>query len=275
MVNAMEHSEKDEPVNHCQWVEKEVARLQQPTIVLLPHLQELHQWLDGKREARRSCRIIGQSRTGKTFACESYAALVLKRKAANRRHIPVVNILPPPNCKSRVFFELILEAMKYQAIKGTIGNVRNRVTEVLKYCEVEMLIIDEADRLQPDTFKEARDINQKLGIAVVIVGTEELNRVIKKDDQIYNRFRSHRKFEQLTGSEFERIVKVWEGKVINLPIPSNLSQPKALKLLFESTDGYIGRLDELLRESAVASILRGHKKIEFSILQEVAQELSL
>ncbi len=38
--------------------------------------------------------------------------------------------------------------------------------DVLKACEVEMLIVDEADRLQPDTFPEVRDISDKLGIAV-------------------------------------------------------------------------------------------------------------
>jgi DNA transposition AAA+ family ATPase len=35
-----------------------------------------------------------------------------------------------------------------------------------------MLIIDEADRLKPETFPDVRDINDKLEIAVVLVGTD-------------------------------------------------------------------------------------------------------
>jgi len=29
-------------------------------------------WLDEKRKARQSCRLVGESRTGKTVACEAY-----------------------------------------------------------------------------------------------------------------------------------------------------------------------------------------------------------
>ena len=43
-----------------------------------------------------------------------------------------------------------------------------------------MLIIDEADRLKPKTFAEVRDIFDKLEIAVVLVGTDRLDAVIKR-----------------------------------------------------------------------------------------------
>ena len=37
---------------------------------------------------------------------------------------------------------------------------------------------------------EVRDIFDKLNIAVVLVGTDRLDAVIKKDEQVYNRFRA-------------------------------------------------------------------------------------
>ncbi|MDJ0681491.1 MAG: TniB family NTP-binding protein [Xenococcaceae cyanobacterium MO_167.B52] len=72
--------------------------------------------------------------------------------------------------------------------KGTVAEIRDRMLRVLKACGVEMLIIDEADRLKPKTFAEVRDIFDKLNIAVVLVGTDRLDTVIKRDEQVYNRF---------------------------------------------------------------------------------------
>lgn len=67
---------------------------------------------------------------------------------------------------------------------------------------------------------------------------------------------------------------IWEKKVLNLPVPSNLTTKESLKTLLEATEGYIGRLDDVLREAAVASLSQGHKKIDRTILKEIAREYS-
>lgn len=94
--------------------------------------------------------------------------------------------------------------LRYRAVRGTVSDFRSRAMEVLKGCEVEMLIIDEADSLKPETFPDMRDINDKLEIAVVLVGTDRLDAVIKQDEQVYNRFRAHRRFGKLAGEEFKK-----------------------------------------------------------------------
>ena len=256
-----------------QWVQAEINRLNRRSVLPLAHVRELHEWLDEKRKARQSCRIVGESRTGKTIACESYM-LRNKPQQTGRQTpvVPVVYLMPPSKCGSKDFFTSILEYLKYRAVKGTVSDFRSRAMDVLKACEVEMLIVDEADRLQPDTFPEVRDISDKLGIAVVLVGTDRLDAVIKRDEQVHNRFRAQRRFGKLLGQEFKDTVVIWENKVIALPVPSNLAKVETQKLLLKATGGYIGRLDEILREAAIKSLSRGHKKIEFSILQEVARE---
>ncbi|MDJ0571104.1 MAG: hypothetical protein QNJ53_18930 [Pleurocapsa sp. MO_192.B19] len=47
-----------------------------------------------------------------------------------------------------------------------------------------------------------------------------------------------------------------------------------LTILLEATQGYIGRLDEVLREAAIASLSQGHKKVDHKILKEIAREYS-
>jgi len=60
-----------EPIPRIQ-VEREIQRLQRRWVVELEQMRRFHEWLDGKRLARSPCRVVGDSRTGKTIACESY-----------------------------------------------------------------------------------------------------------------------------------------------------------------------------------------------------------
>lgn len=226
-----------------------------------------------KKKARQSCRLVGESRTGKSTVCETYA---LRNKPIQKGQqtpiVPVVYIVLPDKCGAKELFKEIIESLRYRAIKGVVSEFRSRAMEVLRRCAVEMLIIDEADRLKPDAFSEVRDLKDKLHISVVLVGTDRLDIAIKRDEQVQNRFRSCRRLGKLTGIEFKRTVAIWEEKVIKLPVASNLTSPGIIKTLDEATEGYIGRLDELLREAAIQSLLAGHKKIEKAILNRVAKE---
>lgn len=256
-----------------QWLQAEIARLKSKSIVPLQQVRSLHDWLDGKRKARQSCRVVGESRTGKTVACDAYRYRQKVQAEAGRPPIvPVVYIQPPQKCGAKDLFEGIIEYLKFKATKGTVSDFRGRTMEVLKGCGVEMIIVDEADRLKPETFAEVRDIYDKLGIAVVLVGTDRLEAVIKRDEQVYNRFRACHRFGKLSGKDFQDTVQAWEDKVLKLPLPSNLISKDMLRILTSATEGYIGRLDEILREAAIRSLSRRLKKIDKAVLQEVAQE---
>ena len=135
-----------------------------------------------------------------------------------------------------------------------------------------MLIIDEADRFKPKTFAEVRDIFDQLEIPVILVGTDRLDVVIKRDEQVYNRFRSCHRFGKLSGEEFKRTVEIWEKQILKLPVASNLSNKTMLKVLGEATGGYIGLLDMILREAGIRALKKGLSKIDLETLKEVAGE---
>lgn len=251
----------------------EIARLRRKQIVELQQVRHFHNWLEGKRRSRQSCRAVGESRTGKTIAVNSYK---LRHKPIQERGkppiVPVAIIQPPQECGSRDLFASIIEHLKYKVVKGTVGEIRNRTLKVLERCQVEMLIIDEADRLKPKTFADVRDIFDNLGISVVLVGTDRLDTVVKRDEQVYNRFRACYRFGKLSGVEFKKTVDIWERDILKLPIASNLSSKTMLKILAEATGGYIGLLDMILREAAIRALEKGLKKIDKETLQEVARE---
>jgi DNA transposition AAA+ family ATPase len=100
----------------------------------------------------------------------------------------VVYIRPHQKCGPKDLFKKITEYLKYRVTKGTVSDFRDRTIEVLKSCGVEMLIIDEADQIKPETFADVRDIAEDLGIAVVLVGTDRLDAVIKRDEQVQRTF---------------------------------------------------------------------------------------
>ena len=52
--------------------QRQIERLQRHCIVELEAVRQFHAWLDDKRHCRQACRVIGDSRTGKTFACNGY-----------------------------------------------------------------------------------------------------------------------------------------------------------------------------------------------------------
>jgi len=172
-------------------LQKEIERLRRRNFVELEQVKTLHNWLDGKRQSRHVGRVVGESRTGKTVGCDSYRLRHKPRQVVGQPPVvPVAYIQIPQECSSKELFGAIIEHLKYQFTKGTVAEIRDRAFRVLKGCGVEMLIINEADRLKPKTFAEVRDIYEKLEIAVILVGTDRLDTVIKRDEQVFNRFRA-------------------------------------------------------------------------------------
>jgi DNA transposition AAA+ family ATPase len=137
------------------WLEAEISRLNQKTVMPLKQVSKLHDWLDAKRKARKSCRIIGESGTGKTVSCQSYVYRHRPIQEYGQRPIvPVAYVFLSTRCGLKDFFEKIIEVLKHRATKGTTSELRGRTREILKACHVEMLIIDEAQRLKPETFAD-------------------------------------------------------------------------------------------------------------------------
>jgi DNA transposition AAA+ family ATPase len=262
----------DLPLND-EKLQAEIQRLNRKSFIPLQQVEIIHDWLEGKRQSRQSGRVVGESRTGKTMSCDAYRLRHKPRQEAGRPPIvPVAYIQIPQECGAKELFGVILEHLKYQMVKGTVAEIRDRTLRVLKGCGVEMLMIDEADRLKPKTFAEVRDIFDKLEISVILVGTDRLDAVIKRDEQVYNRFRACHRFGKLSGDDFKRVVEIWEKRVLQLPVASNLSSKTMLKTLGEATGGYIGLMDMILRESAIRALKKGLQKVDLETLKEVAGE---
>ena len=65
-------------------VQQQIERLQRHCFVELEAVKQFHAWLDDKRYCRQAGRVIGDSRTGKTFAiCRIVRAVEIPHYAGN------------------------------------------------------------------------------------------------------------------------------------------------------------------------------------------------
>lgn len=254
-------------------ISEEIRQLGKRRVLEIPKMLEFHQWLDGKRLARSSCRVIGESRTGKTVNCDTYH---LKRRATQHPGqaptLPVVYWHCPDNLSVSVFFSGLLECFRYQGTRGRLSELRQRLYQVLHSCQVEMLIFDEAQRAPAKVLSEIRDISDLCDICVVLVGTDRLNTVLGRDEQVINRFLPCYRFSSLNPDELLEMTAFWEKHVLQLPEPSELTTSKAQSMLFQVTRGYIGLLDQILRESAIRALQQQRTSIDLVTLKSVIME---
>ena len=251
-------------------IHKELERLISPQVIELEHIQKIHSWLNDLRLMKQCGRIIAPSRTGKSVTCDIYRLLNRPQKRLGRRDVlPVLYTQVPGDCQSGELLSLLLEQLGYGETSGSVSQLRRRLQRLLKESRVEMIIIDEANFLNLKTLSEIARIHDLCRISMVLTGTDELDNLIKKKEYIHNRFIECYRLKPLTEKQFPQIVQIWEEDIVKLPVPSNLTKPDILKLLYARTNGTIGLLDRVLRMAAILSLKKGNSNIDRETLDEV------
>ncbi|MBD1906339.1 TniB family NTP-binding protein [Funiculus sociatus GB2-A5] len=260
----------DDPIT--EELEPVIKRLITPIIVELEHMQQIHEWLDMQRLSKQPGRIVAPPRAGKSITCDVYRLLNKPQKKPGRRDIvPVLYLQAPGDCSVGELLGLILELLKYGATTGKVTELRKRVQRVLKESQVEMIIIDEANFLKLNTFSEIARIYDLLKISIILVGTDGLDNLIKRNEYIHDRFIECYRFDVISEKKFPKMVEIWEREVADLPLPSNLSREETLKPLYIKTGGKLGLLDKVIRKAAILSLKKGLKSIDKATLHEVLE----
>ncbi|MDJ0616034.1 MAG: hypothetical protein QNJ63_04650 [Calothrix sp. MO_192.B10] len=72
-----------------------------------------------------------------------------------------------------------------------------------------------------NTFSEIARIYDLLRISIVLVGTNGLDNLIKKEPYIHDRFIECYRLKLVSEKEFPHLVQIWEEEILQLPVPSN------------------------------------------------------
>ena len=81
-----------------------------------------------------------------------------------------------------------------------------------------------------------------------------------------------RQFHRFDSQALANTTAIWEAYVLKLPLPSNLTSAPMQKILGASTRGYLGALDEILRNAARRALQSGRLSIDLPLLSQVASE---
>ncbi|MEM8672472.1 MAG: TniB family NTP-binding protein [Cyanobacteria bacterium P01_G01_bin.67] len=253
-------------------ISAEIERLSRQPYLELDRLKKCHTWIHGLILEKSTALLVGESRSGKTVTCKSFAKSYNKfRSGKGKRIKPVVYIQIPVSCRSRTFFIKILKSLN-KPTNGDIDDLRERTLDSLAIHQTEMLIVDEANHLEQKTFSDLRHVydEEELNIAVLLVGTtNRLQTVVKNNEQVVGRFLEEYEIDRLDDKEFKKMVGLWERDVLQLPEPSNLTKRKTFSNLKIATKKLVGRLDMILRKAAIRSLLQGHQNVDPEILKQV------
>jgi hypothetical protein len=260
---------KDEPVpDELQPI---IERLAAETYVERDLMTLIHEWLDSQRLFRKSGRIIAPPGTGKTVICEGYSLLNRPQKRLGRRDVvPVLYLEAPADCSVSDLLVLILENLKGDSV-GQATYLRKRTLDLLKASKVEMILFDEANLMKINALGELARIFNQLKISIILVGTEELDNLVKRKQYIHDRFMECYRFDVLKIGEFMQMVDTLEEQILQLPVPSNLAVKEISDKLYVKTSGKIRHLDWVLRKAAIFSLRKGYKQVDKETLFEVLE----
>ena len=253
-------------------ISAEIERLSRQPYLELDRVKKCHGWMYELLMSKSTGLLVGESRSGKTVTCKSFAERYNKFKSGKGKRIKaVVYIQIPVSCGSREFFIKILKVLN-KPTNGNVSDLRERSLDALAIHQVEMLIVDEANHLEQKTFSDLRHVydEDELDLAVLLVGTtNRLHAVIKRDEQVENRFLEEYELDRLDDKEFKKMVAIWERDVLQLPESSDLAKGKIFTTLKTATKKLVGRLDMILRKAAIRSLRQGHQKVDPEILKQV------
>lgn len=160
-------------------------------------LQHFYMPVEGGIPSRGSiCALIGQSRTGKSFAANDIVAAHKPRVGQDGVKRPVLLIDCPIEGGTRGILDSIADALDLTvSSRLTNANLIGVILRELRRAEIEFVIFDEAQELFPEKNKKilsfARGLLRKMlnlsQFNIVCIGLPETYSVIAEDPQLFGR----------------------------------------------------------------------------------------
>ena len=243
---------------------------------IIGKLEDLHAY--PRRHRMPNMLIIGESNTGKTMIAERFVNLnpAYEREDGEGVVIPVLYIQAPPVPSESRLYSNILEKMFAPYRPSDSAEKKHfQVIQLMRYCNVKMLMIDEIHSLLAGNLEKQRvflsvlrNLGNELKIPIVGLGTKDALRAIKTDPQLDNRFKPSLLPRWEYGNEFRRLLASFEC-MLPLKLASNLSDKQIAMKLLSMSEGLLGELSELLSEAAVYAVQTGKERIDVEVLSSL------
>jgi len=232
--------------------------------------------------------VIGESRTGKTQAIDTFVSKHPKQRLDNGMNVPVVLVTAPSRPTVKGLAELILENLGDPDPDHGTENARTRRLKVLmKAAQTRMLIIDEFQHFYDKGTKAVihhvtdwlKILVDDLRCALVVAGLPSCKAVIDQNEQLAGRFQApvHLSRFQWTKlderEDFKGILYGFDEELreARFQIPELYQEGMAYRF-WTATGGLIGYLTKFLRKAVVNAVDRKTDVINLEDLRIAHQE---
>ncbi len=238
--------------------------------------------------AAQSFYICGPSGVGKTFICKKYAENFprydVEMEDRIQTIVPVyiskVEATATPKSLATALLRDLGDPLYSQ---GTEQNKTDRLVELVRDCQVEMIIIDEvqhiydrdSDKIIIRASNWLKNFMADTAIPIILVGLPDIKTVIKDNKQLETRFKRKHELKPLSMnrkkgdvSEFEKFLHLVDLK-LPLEKRSHLADRDTAVLLYEATKGNLRILMEsIIQNAAIKAINNDFPAISFEMLKD-------
>jgi len=160
-----------------------------------------------------------------------------------------------------------------------------RVSSLWRDLEVEditTLLLDEADRLNDECLEVARDLYDRTGISVVLLGTPKLERRVEKFPQLYSRIGFYLEYAPFTVQETEDFLALalseWEGLVDGPRIRTatrtfTATERAAIRAIHRVTGGVVREIRRLMEQVDRIVRVNAISEMDTEVVQLAAEAL--
>ncbi|EOH99028.1 hypothetical protein UAY_02297 [Enterococcus moraviensis ATCC BAA-383] len=240
---------------------------------------------------------------GKTVAAKNYSKwetispTVTKVRSLNQRKndkIPIeiaqattIFTTAPPVKSANLYNELRNLAINLRYSKKSLAIQENKISEEeaqemskhLIYAEdnepyksVELVIIDEVDRLKLQTLEILRDIYDQNNIGMVLIGMNGLEKKLSRYPQLYSRIGFSHEFKKIAKTELQHILE-YKWQEVGLTISyEDFEDYEAINSILKLSNGNLRLLQRLFTQIDRVMEINNLQKITTEVI-EVARKL--
>lgn len=211
--------------------------------------------------------ITGPSGSGKTTILENYEEQFPWVIEKHKTRIPVLHVVVPSSPTVKSFSESILLALgDPMARRGSAEEKTFRIFQLLKACEVEILLIDESQHFYyAHTIVEFRRVTDWLknmismsGLAVAMFGLEEAEMVVFSNEQLARRFSTRLHISPFNFNdeedfkEFRAVLKAFQ-EVLPISVAEPLYGANLARRFLVASNGLLDYVRKILEGAVVVA----------------------
>ena len=235
----------------------------------------------------RNLLVFGESNVGKSTILKRWAKTVNDRAAVAAQAgdpevlgdwavLPVVRAQTPPKGDEGRLYDNLLRAMGYPLpISYSPSAKCQTLLKLLANNQTKIVMLDEFHNALSGRFDQRlhfnvviKNLTNEAGIPLVVAGTENVELVFRKEDQLYRRFSRVELKAWRDNEDWRKLLRSFE-RLVPLKHPSFLAESRMATTLYEVASGRIGDLSDVLREAAIRAIVSGEERITPKMIQAV------